>query len=100
MIGEIDMIRTDMISTVGREYLTSNIENDEYSYPKAFAAQSLTFNPIRNKAGRAFEKLDIRFVKDNITVLIGLIYIQHYISFQCLNRRNTNTVMAELSRWN
>lgn len=70
MIGEIDMIRTDMISTVGREYLTSNIENDEYSYPKAFAAQSLTFNPLRNKAGRAFEKLDIRFVKDNVTVLI------------------------------
>lgn len=64
------MIRTDMISTVGREYLTSNIENDEYSYPKAFAAQSLTFNPIRNKTGRAFEKLDIRFVKDNVTVLI------------------------------
>lgn len=70
MIGEIDMIRADMISTVGREYLTSNIENDEYSYPKAFAAQSLTFNPIRNKAGRAFEKLDIRFVKENVTVLI------------------------------
>lgn len=70
MIGEINMIRTDMISTVGREYLTSNIENDEYSYPKAFAAQSLIFNPIRNKAGRAFEKLDIRFVKDNVTVLI------------------------------
>ena len=64
------MIRADMISTVGREYLTSNIENDEYSYPKAFAAQSLTFNPIRNKTGRAFEKLDIRFVKDNVTVLI------------------------------
>lgn len=64
------MIRADMISTVGREYLTSNIENDEYSYPKAFAAQSLTFNPIRNKAGRAFEKLDIRFVEDNVTVLI------------------------------
>ena len=64
------MIRTDMISTVGREYLTSNIENDEYSYPKAFAAQCLTFNPIRNNAGRAFEKLDIRFVKDTVTVLI------------------------------
>ena len=64
------MIRADMISTVGREYLTSNIENDEYSYPKAFAAQCLTFNPIRNNAGRAFEKLDIRFVKDTVTVLI------------------------------
>lgn len=70
MIGETDMIRADMVATVGREYLTSNIENDEYSYPKAFAAQSLTFNPIRNKTGRAFEKLDIRFVKDNVTVLI------------------------------
>lgn len=64
------MIRADMVATVGRDYLTSNIENDEYSYPKAFAAQSLTFNPIRNKTGRAFEKLDIRFVKDNVTVLI------------------------------
>lgn len=64
------MIRTDMISTVGRAYLTSNIENDEYSYPKAFSASSLTFVPIRNSAGRAFEKLDIRFVKDNVTVLI------------------------------
>ncbi len=64
------MIRADMITTVGREYLTSNIENDEYSYPKAFSAASLTFIPIRNNAGRAFEKLDIRFVKDNITILI------------------------------
>ena len=59
------MIRADMISTVGRAYLTSNIENDEYSYPKAFSAASLTFAPIQNSAGRRFEKLDIRFVKDN-----------------------------------
>lgn len=64
------MIRADIISTVGREYLTSNIENDEFSYPKAFSAASLTFSPIRNRIGRAFEKLDIRFVKDNVTVLI------------------------------
>ena len=64
------MIRADMISTVGRMYLTSNIENDEYSYPKAFAAASLTFSPIQNSAGRRFEKLDIRFVKDNVSVLI------------------------------
>lgn len=59
-----------MISTIGREYLISNIENDEYSYPKAFSVASLTFTPIRNSAGRTFEKLDIRFVKDNVTVLI------------------------------
>ena len=64
------MIRADMISTVGREYLTSNIENDEYSYPKAFSGQALPFPSIRNKTGRTFEKLDIRFVKDGVTVLI------------------------------
>lgn len=64
------MIRTDMITTVGREYLTSNIENDEYSYPKAFSIASLTFTPIYNSSGRKFEKVDIRFVKDNVTVLI------------------------------
>lgn len=52
------MIRADMISTVGRKYLTSNIENDEYSYPKAFSAASLPFVPVRNNNGRAFEKLD------------------------------------------
>ena len=65
------MIRADMISTVGRAYLTSNIENDEYSYPRAYAAASLPFVPIQqNGTGRRFEKLDIRFVKDNVSVLI------------------------------
>ena len=64
------MIRADMITTVGRAYLTSNIENDEYSYPKAFSEASLNFVPIQNSSGRKFEKLDIRFVKDNVSVLI------------------------------
>lgn len=64
------MIRTDMIATVGREYLTANIENDEFSYRKAFSAASLTFKPIKNSSGRNYEKLDIRFVKDNVTLLI------------------------------
>ena len=64
------MIRTDIISVIGREYLTSNIENDEYSYPKSFSTAALTFVPITNANGRKFEKLDIRFVKDGVTVLI------------------------------
>ena len=64
------MIRADIISVVGREYLTSNIENDEYSYPKAFSVASIPFVPITNANGRKFEKLDIRFVKDGITVLV------------------------------
>ena len=64
------MIRADIITTVGRDFLTSNIENDEFSYPKAYSNASLPFTPIRNRTGRAFEKLDIRFVKDNVTILI------------------------------
>lgn len=64
------MIRTDIIATVGRDYLVSNMENDEFSYPKAFRAASLPFVPIQNDTGRTFEKLDIRFTKDNISVLV------------------------------
>ena len=64
------MIRADIIAAVGRECLVSNIENDEFSYPKAFRTVSLTFVPIQNDAGRTYEKLDIRFVKDNISVLV------------------------------
>lgn len=64
------MIRADIIATVGREYLTSNIESDEFSYPKAYRGASLPFAPIQNNAGRSFEKLDIRFVKENVSVLI------------------------------
>ncbi len=64
------MIRADMISVVGREYLKTNIENDEFSYPKAFKEKHLDFEPISNSQGRKFEKLDLRFVKDNVSVLI------------------------------
>ena len=64
------MIRADIIATVSRECLISNIENDEFSYPKAYRAASLPFTPIQNDSGRSFEKLDIRFVKDSISVLI------------------------------
>lgn len=64
------MFRTDIISTVGRKYLTNNIENDEFSYPKAFSAASLDFVPIHTNSGRVYERLDIRFVKDNVSVLV------------------------------
>ena len=64
------MIRADIIATVGREYLVSNIENDEFSYPKAFRTASLQFIPIQNEAGRTYEKVDIRFVKDGVSILI------------------------------
>lgn len=57
------------MNIVGIEYLESNIENDEYSYPKAYKNQGLEFKPIIYD-NRKFEKLDIRFVKNNVSVLI------------------------------
>ena len=51
--------------------MVSNIENDEFSYPKEFKNQSLQFVPIvSSKNGRKFEKLDIKFVKDNVAILV------------------------------
>lgn len=98
------MIRADIISSVGREYLTSNIENDEFSYPKAFSNAALPFKPIRNRNGRAFEKLDIRFVKDNVTVLIETkqsftvsdeIQLSAYVEYEkALTGNKTVTILA------
>ena len=65
------MIRADIIATVGRDCLTSNIENDEYSYPKAFNGADIKFTPIKSSRSlRKYQNLDIRFVKNNISVLI------------------------------
>ena len=58
-----------MINIVGMEYLETNIENDEFSYPKAYNRKGFKFNPIV-VGNRKYEKLDIRFVKNNISVLI------------------------------
>ena len=51
------MIRADIIATVGRDYLESNIENDEFSYPKAYKNASLEFIPI-SRDGRTFQNID------------------------------------------
>ena len=58
-----------MINVVGIAYLEANIENDEYSYPKAYKKQGLDFNPVIVDK-RKYEKLDIRFVKNDVSVLI------------------------------
>jgi len=57
------MIRADIISTVGREYLSSNIENDEFSYPKAYKVMANTYrlNELLHLHGIS-EKLRSQFV--------------------------------------
>ena len=65
------MLRIDMINIIGKEFLTSNIENDEFSYPKEFKKLGKDFIPIKSiKDNRKYEKIDIRFVKGNVSVLI------------------------------
>ena len=65
------MTRIDIANTIGTQYLTENIENGEYSYPKAFKEAGLVFSPISDPAtNRTYEKLDLRFVKDGVSVLI------------------------------
>ena len=53
------MTRHEIINTVGKDYLASNIENGEFSYVKA--AKSLA--ALKKKLGKKTEhyKLDIRF---------------------------------------
>lgn len=63
------MIRTDIINKIGRKYLTSNIENGEFSYPKAFKENGIIFNGIFNgKTKNQF--VDIRFTNGQITILV------------------------------
>lgn len=67
----IKMKRTEMVNKVGLEYLTSNVENEEYSFPKAYKEQQLIFQSISNATQkRRYEKVDLRFECDGITVLI------------------------------
>lgn len=65
------MKRTVMINTIGTDYLVSNIENDEFSYPKEFKRNGLLFSGITDPdTGNTYEKLDMRFIKNGISVLV------------------------------
>lgn len=53
------MIRNEIINTIGRKYLITNIENDEFSYKKAFDAVHKDFAAV--KIG-TYKDVDIRFI--------------------------------------
>lgn len=65
------MKRTDIITTVGRDFLTENIENGEFSYEKALkeiGKDYLSF--LASDATRQYKNLDLRFANDKVTVLV------------------------------
>lgn len=66
------MERVDIISTIGRDYLQSNTETGEFSYPKAFRRENIQFAGIRSQSGKTYEKLDIRYADDirKVAVLV------------------------------
>lgn len=53
------MERHKIIEIVGSWYLTSNVENDEFSYKKEYSRVGKDFQAVKVKR---YEKLDIRFV--------------------------------------
>lgn len=62
------MDRVSMVNRVGVQYLTDNIENGEYSYVKA-AGSTPKLNKALGYEPKHF-KLDIRFQKNDVVVLI------------------------------
>lgn len=63
---ELLMDRYTIIQTIGKDYLVSNIENNEFSYQKAFKQLNQDFmsKKITNKTGGGFCNLDLRFIDD------------------------------------
>lgn len=65
------MQRIEIINAVGREYCTSNIENGEFSYPKAFKEKGIDFEPVKKKDGKGtWQFLDLRFELNGVSLLI------------------------------
>lgn len=63
------MIRADIIKTIGRKYLTTNIENGEYSYPKA-SKESGVMYVAEETAKSTPQFLDLRFTDGKVSVLV------------------------------
>lgn len=61
------MTRHQIVETVGANYLSSNIENEEFSYPQEYARVRKNFDSV--KVGR-YKFLDIRFVDDAARVAV------------------------------
>ena len=65
------LIRADIISTIGRNYLVSNIENGEFSYVKALRSIGKNIRDFQyNTDGTHHQNIDIRFENDRLVVLV------------------------------
>lgn len=106
------MIRTDIITTLGRKYLTSNIENEEFSYGKALKSIGKDYTEyLSEDAKRIYKNLDIRFANEKLSILVetkqnltgkdlndAIIQLQNYINFE--SQLSNNQVIAILASTN
>lgn len=61
--------RVDIISVLGRDYLRSNLENDEWSYNDLLKARKIA-RQIVSTHGTTHKNLDLRFADEKVSVLI------------------------------
>jgi len=106
------MSRTDIISVIGREYLKSNIENEEFSYGKALQAIGKNYaDYLTEDAKRTYKDLDIRFADNKLSILVetkqdlkdssisnALIQLQNYVNFE--KELTNNKIVAILASTN
>ena len=85
------MIRNEIINTIGRQYLTTNIENDEWSYQKAFTAAHKDFAAVKIKS---FKDLDIRFVDKQARVAVLVETKQNFDVSYDRNKEQLDAYMA------
>lgn len=65
------MIRSDIISKIGRKFLQSNIENEEFSYKKALSEIGKKIEDYTDASeGKMHQYLDIRFSNEKISILV------------------------------
>lgn len=85
------MIRNEIINTIGRNYLTTNIENDEYSYPKAYTAAHKDFASVKRGS---HQTLDIRFIDKQARVAVLVETKQNFDNAYEKNMKQLDAYMA------
>jgi len=65
------MVRADILTRIGRNFLKCNIENDEFNYQKALKGKGKDIKDyLVPNARRQYRDIDLRFANDKVTVLI------------------------------
>lgn len=104
------MTRQQIISTIGAQFLVSNVENGEYSYPKALKGIGKSYKKfLVGHSMQTHKFADIRFESEKLVVLVetkdrltktnvndGMGKLQQYVTYES-QLRNPKKVVAILA---